>query len=271
LGIVDVGQDNVDRFEKNPQQSVVKRQPIVTDRTVILFTSVHRRRVVTDGAFAMLHDTLSNIVSPEQLLPHRQIRVLQSAYTMLSEKGLNQLTLQHVADEVGVSKALLLYHFGSKENLILLTMQWALARVTSRIAAGIAMKPCARAQFLAVIDAIFTGAEPTRDFYLVYCDLVTSAARCERFGAVHDTFNTTINRVYTDIIRLGVEQGEFRVVDAEEASLVVHGIMDGLLTQWLHEKDWRGLYCSYREMCKRAILVYLSCSHTVECGKWSVV
>jgi AcrR family transcriptional regulator len=219
----------------------------------------------------MLHDTLSNIVSPEDSLAPRQIQVLQSAYTMLSQKGLNQLALQDVANEAGVSKALLLYHFGSKENLILLTMQWALARVTARIAAGIAMKPCARAQFLAVINAIFTGAEATRDFYLVFCELVTYAARSDRFGAVHDTFNTTINRLYTDIIRLGVEQGEFRIADPEEASLVVHGMMDGLLSQWLHEKDWRALYCSYREMCKRAVLAYLGCSHAVESGKRKVV
>ena len=58
----------------------------------------------------------------ESLAP-KQARLIRSAYKVIGEKGLNRLSWQDVADEAGVSKAILPYYFDSKENLILLTMR----------------------------------------------------------------------------------------------------------------------------------------------------
>jgi AcrR family transcriptional regulator len=71
----------------------------------------------------------------EALAP-KQARLIRSAYKVMGEKGLRHLSLQDVADEAGVSKAILPYYFESKENLILLTMRWVLARVAGRIRGG---------------------------------------------------------------------------------------------------------------------------------------
>ncbi|MDQ4064259.1 MAG: TetR family transcriptional regulator, partial [Actinomycetota bacterium] len=63
----------------------------------------------------------------EEVLPPKQAHLIRSAYKVMGEKGINHLSLQDVADEAGVSKAILPYYFDSKENLILLTMRWVLA------------------------------------------------------------------------------------------------------------------------------------------------
>src|SRR5215213_9566064 len=123
----------------------------------------------------------------EALAP-KQAHLIRSAYKVMGEKGLGHLSLQDVADEAGVSKAILPYYFDSKENLTLLTMRWVLARVAQRIREAIAEADTAEEKARAMIDAIFVGPESNRRFYLVFFDFLGYAARSDRFADLSATF-----------------------------------------------------------------------------------
>lgn len=53
-----------------------------------------------------------------------QIRIIQSALRVFSEKGVSNVTLQMIAKNAGVSHPLILKHFGSKEDLLLYVRQY---------------------------------------------------------------------------------------------------------------------------------------------------
>src|ERR671933_1086840 len=99
----------------------------------------------------------------EALAP-KQAHLIRSAYKVMGEKGLSHLSLQDVANEADVSKAILPYYFDSKENLILLTMRWVLARVAQRIREAMAQADPAEEKAQAMIDAIFLSPESNRRF-----------------------------------------------------------------------------------------------------------
>lgn len=191
-------------------------------------------------------------------LPPKQAHLVRSAYRVVGEKGLNSLSLQDVADEAGVSKAILPYYFASKENLILLTMRWVLARVAQRIREAIEEVETAEEKVRAMVDAIFVSPESNRRFYLVFFDFLGYAARNDRFGDVSATFHEICNGLYAEVIRLGQEEGVFNKTDASEAATVVRALVDGLFTQWVQEKDWEETHARYREICKRSVLAYLT-------------
>jgi AcrR family transcriptional regulator len=193
----------------------------------------------------------------EALAP-KQAHLIRSAYKVMGEKGLSHLSLQDVADEAEVSKAILPYYFESKENLILLTMRWVLARVAGRIREAIDEVEGAEAKVSAMVDAIFVGPEPNRRFYLVFFDFLGYAARNDRFADVSATFHEICNGLYAEVIRVGQEEGVFHKVDAGEAATVVRALVDGLFAQWVQEGDWRGAHAEYREICKRSALTYLT-------------
>ena len=193
----------------------------------------------------------------EALAP-KQAHLIRSAYKVMGEKGLNNLSLQDVADEAGVSKAILPYYFDSKENLILLTMRWVLARVAQRIREAIAEPDSAEVKTSAMIDAIFVGPEPNRRFYLVFFDFLGYAARSDRFADVATTFHDICNSLYAEVVSLGQEEGVFRKGDAWEAATVVRALVDGIFTQWVQDRDWEASHLDYREMCKRSVLTYLT-------------
>ncbi len=205
------------------------------------------------------HNTLIQVSDHDgKTLAPKQALLIRSAYQVMGKKGLSHLSLQDVADEAGVSKAILPYYFESKENLILLTMRWVLARVAQRIREAIAEANSAEAKVSAMLDAIFVSPESNRRFYLVFFDFLGYAARNDRFADVSATFHEICNGLYAEVVRLGQEEGIFSEGDACEAATVVRALVDGLFTQWIQDKDWEKTHAECREVCKRSVLAYLT-------------
>ena len=69
--------------------------------------------------------------------PH-EIRLVRGTYAAMARVGTQQISLRGIARELGVSPALLVYHFGSKDKLLIETMHWALAGTVRRIQRQIA-------------------------------------------------------------------------------------------------------------------------------------
>ncbi len=195
--------------------------------------------------------------APAERLAPKQLQILRSAYKIMGLKGGIRFALQDVADDAGVSKALLLYHFKTKESLVLATLQWALDTVAARIRRAIDPIETAEAKVGVMLDTIFAQPELNRRFYLVYTDLIGQAARVEAFSAVAATFHDTVNDMYADIAAQGMREGAFFARDPHIAAAAMRALIDGMFIQWLLERDWQSSHVTYREMCKRAILAYL--------------
>jgi TetR/AcrR family transcriptional regulator, fatty acid metabolism regulator protein len=191
-------------------------------------------------------------------LAPKQAHLIRSAYKVMGEKGMNRLSLQDVADEAGVSKAILPYYFESKENLTLITMRWVLARVAERIREAITEVEGAEEKVSAMVDAIFVSPESNRRFYLVFFDFLGYAARNDRFADVGATFHEICNGLYAEVVELGKKEGVFHTADAKEGATIVRALVDGLFTQWVQERDWQNSHTHYRETCKSSILTYLT-------------
>lgn len=187
----------------------------------------------------------------------KEIHLIRSAYGVIGDKGVHGFSLQDVADAASVSKGVILYHFRSKENLLLATMRWVLTTVAERIHRSLARAHSPEDGVLKMIDTIFADAEANRNFYLAYLDLVGHATRVPTFSELNGTFQGIVNVLYADVIRLGALSGAFRTDDLDESARVLRALIDGLFIQWLQETDWHATHTTYRDTCKRATLAYL--------------
>jgi TetR/AcrR family transcriptional regulator, fatty acid metabolism regulator protein len=190
-------------------------------------------------------------------LSQSQAGLVRAAYRLIGERGAHRVSLEEIAAAAGVSKSLVLYHFKSRENLLLATMEWVLIEVAARIRSAVAAAPAPASKVEAMVDVIFAGAEANRCFYLTYLDLVEHAARLPRFGRLSTDFRVIVDTAYAAIVEAGVARGEFMAGDVDEAARVLRALVDGLFLQWLQEEDWAGTHDAYRAVCKRALLTYL--------------
>lgn len=193
----------------------------------------------------------------EELKPPQE-HLLRHAYHLIGERGVHQVALEDIAERAGVSKGLLLYYFKTKENLVLSTMRWALSATADRIRKAMAVAHSPEAKVLAMIDAIWIGAETNRGFYLTYVDLAAHAARNETFTALSATFHSIVDALYADAVREGVAAGAFAVDSTDEAAIVVRAIIDGLFLQWMQDREWKRRHQTYKDICKRAVIAYLT-------------
>ena len=120
----------------------------------------------------------------EELGPAEEALV-RAAYRLIASKGIERTTLQDITDAAGVSKALAVYYFKTKENLLLATIRWVLGRVAERMTGVVASVEAPEQKVLAMVDAIFVDPRRNRDFYLAYTALIGEAARNERFNELN--------------------------------------------------------------------------------------
>lgn len=198
-----------------------------------------------------LQDTLTEDI------PSKQEHIVRATYRLIGGKGMHRMTLQDVAESAGVSKAVIIYYFGTKEKLVLKTMRWVLAQVSERIRNATRATESPQQQVRSMIDAIFIDPDRNRNFYLGYIDLVEYSARAQSFNELSSEFRSIVDAMYAQVIRHGVMTKEFVVRDVEEAAQVVRAVIDGLFIQWLQEEDWRKTHKTYKETCSTALLSYL--------------
>jgi AcrR family transcriptional regulator len=198
-----------------------------------------------------MQDTQSTVLSS------RELDIVRSAYRTMAREGSHRTSLQDIADEAGVSKALLLYHFGTKDALLLSAMKWALERTEERIRSVIEPGGSASDQISALLDAIFIDPEANRSFYLFYIDLVEHAGRVPSFGELSTMMVEIINGMYAGIIEVGVQENVLAVADIDVAARNMRALIDGTFLQWMQTEDWRDNHGTWKRHCREAVLALL--------------
>ena len=195
-----------------------------------------------------MHDVLTSERSS------REIEIIRSAYRTMARRGSHRMSLQDVADEAGVSKALLLYHFGTKDALLFSAMKWALERTAQRIRDKLDPGGSPDEQIAALIDAVFIEPEANRGFYLFYLDLIEHAGRAPGFGGLSTMLEEIINGLYREVIASGVQDGKFNVPEPDVAARHMRALIEGTFLQWIQTDDWMDNHHLWKEQCQQALL-----------------
>lgn len=95
----------------------------------------------------------------------RRAQILRAAYEIASRRGLEALTVRSVAERAGLSPGLILFHFESKEQLVLALLDHVLATTTVlRVTPDIASIPSAMDRLLELLrrEMLRLSSEPRR-------------------------------------------------------------------------------------------------------------
>ena len=184
----------------------------------------------------------------------KQEEVLRVAYRLMATKGMHRMTLQDVADAAGMSKANVVYHYKTKEDLVLTAMQWVLQRVAARVVDATESAVGRDEKIRAMIDAIFLDPQRNRNFYIVYAELIAHSSRNGRFAEVNGWFREIVTGQYAAVI--GSANGRSKK-GAAQSAMVVRALIDGLFLQWLEEPDWKTRHAEYKDLTVRSIIAFL--------------
>jgi TetR/AcrR family transcriptional repressor of bet genes len=95
----------------------------------------------------------------------RRAQIRDAAFELAADAGLKAVTVRDVAERAGLSPGLVLFHFGSKEQLILALLDWVLETTTAlRVGADIAEIATPGERLLALLrqEMVRLASEPLR-------------------------------------------------------------------------------------------------------------
>lgn len=188
----------------------------------------------------------------------RRIALLRAAFREVGEKGFSEVTLDDIARRAGVSKGVTLYYFDSKEELFLELFRWLIDSIHARMRDAVRAADHPHEKVRALIAVIFPSPTRNRAFFRAFVDFCGLAARREAFREVNERFYAGCVEIDGGIVEAGMRRGIFPLRDPKEAASTMRAIFDGLMMQWLAEKDPEASFASYRERCERELLNYLT-------------
>ena len=199
--------------------------------------------------------------------PERRLALLKAAFREVAEKGFSEVTLDDIARRAGVSKGITLYYFDSKEELFRELFGWLIDSIHARMREAVAAEdPVAKVR--ALVALIFPVALEEPRVLPRVRGLLRAWPRGARPSARSTSASTrAAARSTAAIVEEGMRRGVFLVRDRHEAGSTMRAMFDGLMMQWLSEKDPEASFGAYRDRCERELLHYLLARGSEEGGE----
>ncbi|WP_333740524.1 TetR/AcrR family transcriptional regulator [Streptomyces sp. IBSBF 2806] len=155
--------------------------------------------------------------------------VLAAAMRMISERGLEKLTMAALGREVDMSSGHLLYYFHSKDELLLRTLEWSEGRLGAERARLLARAAPARERLDAYVDLYVPDGhrDPHWTLWLEVWNRSQNAAddadARDRQAAIEGAWH----RDLVALLAEGTSRGEFRRVDPDRFAARLRALLDG--------------------------------------------
>ena len=163
----------------------------------------------------------------------RRLQMLAAALEVIVERGFPDTRIADVAERAGVSPALVIYYFKTKDRLLAEAMRHSEDAWYAEMLRRTEAIPDATGRLHEVVALTCLPNEeaPFEESWAVWLDLWAQALRDPDVRVVREEFDEHFRETIRQIVRLGIAQGEFRDVDADDFAVGYSALLDGLAIQ----------------------------------------
>lgn len=163
----------------------------------------------------------------------RRRNLVRVALEVIAERGFADTRIADVADRAGVSPALVIYYFQTKERLLTEALRSAedswyelgAARAEAQATAA------GRLEEIVAMTCLPQEDEELPESWALWLDMWTQSVRRPEIAAVREEFDNHWRRTITEIVQAGQESGEFIDRNAEDFAITFSALLDGLAVQ----------------------------------------
>jgi len=163
-----------------------------------------------------------NIPNSSQNTSSTRERALEVAEQLLQLEGYRAVSMEAVAQGVGIRKASLYHHFpGGKDELMMAVAERFVAREEAGFGAAIGSSPSATVQLEALTRWIFSQGRQTESLLREAIRYMPEAHQAK----IGEHFFRRLFLPVRGVLERGVAQGEFRVHDTEMSTFAFLGLL----------------------------------------------
>ena len=163
----------------------------------------------------------------------RREQMLRAALEVICERGYPDTRIADVAERAGVSPALVIYYFKTKDQLLTEAIRYSEDGWYSDGQRRLAALPSSAArleEFVAMNCLPEDDPEP-RGSWLLWLDFWAQAARNAEVAGLRQKSDERWRDLIVSLVQAGQEAGEFRDVNAVDFAILLSGLLDGLAIQ----------------------------------------
>ena len=163
----------------------------------------------------------------------RRAQMLDAALDIISERGYAETRISDVAERAGVSPALVIYYYKTKDQLLTEAIRHYEDTWFELGQARTANLPTATArleELVAMTCLANAGPELTNSQQL-WLDFWSQAARNEAVASVRRNADERWREAIASLVRTGQDAGEFADIDVASFAICLFALLDGLTVQ----------------------------------------
>src|SRR5215212_198183 len=170
-----------------------------------------------------------------KLTQKRRTQMLEAAAEVIGERGLCDSRISDIAERAGLSPALVVYYFGSKEKV--LTEALAYAEDLFYIEAFRVLTDIegASEKLVRLIELACPAVERSEsdEYWALWVELWSRALRNDEAARKREALDQRWRTTIAEVVREGQRSGEFAPCDPERFATYLAALMDGLSLQGL--------------------------------------
>jgi AcrR family transcriptional regulator len=161
----------------------------------------------------------------------RRVLILDAARSAFAERGFHQTSLDAVAEQAGISKALLYEHFDSKRELFGAMLEMHVQELVERINGAVASAEPGEARLRAGLEAFFGFVEERRGAWRIMFRNPGDPDVLESIGRVRDEVGAAIVQVMS-------EEAAAKGLESPDLPLMVEMVAQQLVGAMQSLADW---------------------------------
>ena len=162
----------------------------------------------------------------------RKTEIIEAFLKIVSGKGLAKATVREVADAAGCSHGMVRHYFGDKETMILEALDHMIALYSADFQKGVPRNESALSRLKYLISWWVALEKSDIDWGWIMMEFRTLAKSEPQISeAVKKYYGLAMDAI-ADIIREGIEAGDFRKVDPVNAANLISSTLEGIIRLW---------------------------------------
>ncbi|MEV0055283.1 TetR/AcrR family transcriptional regulator [Saccharopolyspora shandongensis] len=187
----------------------------------------------------------------------RYQQILDAAWTLVAERGYHSVRIADVAKACGTSAATIHYYFPGRNDLLTETLRYSVRLAFDRQVAELHSIEDAHERLLRLVELQLPTPGLLRAEWSIWLQVWTESALNPDLQVLHNDSYTRWHDTIARTIRQGQQQGVFTDTDAEELTVTLTALIDGLGIQVLAGRPGRSverMRRSLREFVEREIV-----------------
>ena len=186
---------------------------------------------------------MSNLMTPKpDIREERKEQILDAAMTVFAQKGFHQARMDDIVEQSGLSKGTIYWYFKSKHEIISTIMGKIFEAEFKSLQELLEEDSSAVSKINKFINMAQYDVENMLLQTPLTYEFISSASREPEIRLTLQKYLRNYIELMNAIIQQGVDSGEFRPVEAEDAAIALGAIFEGIILLWVYDPEFVDLY-----------------------------